>query len=286
MPRHVLLRLAWEKGVGGAMQVKSDTQLCVELARQATDWSIATLAVAPVSQLNLFDITGRTPVNLRELAAKRQADKETKQALAALRRLSQVPKPQRPSGAGGRGRGKGAGRSRGRGRAGEDAFARGGASSASSSGSAGSDVASQAPSGESGSEAQPGHPQAALPPDSLAPVARRNVRRGQVWGRRPAFQLAPVHRGGGAQQVGYEAICGLHFDPTKPGLQCKKAIASGLGEDECLLRLKRWLVAGLDSSSWPANARECHLSMGGVQLAQFAEGLGPAELDAAVSHQP
>ena len=126
----MLLRLAWEKGVGGAMQVKSDTQLCVELARQATDWSIATLAVAPVSQLNVFDITGRTPVNLTELAAKRQADKETKQALAALRRLSQVPKPQRPSGAGGRGRGKGAGRSRGRGRAGEDAFARGGASSA------------------------------------------------------------------------------------------------------------------------------------------------------------
>ena len=75
---------------------------------------------------------------------------------------------------------------------------------------------------------------------------------------------------------------------TPPTQRCsaKKAMScGGLTPQECKLRLKRWLVAGLDSGRWGANKRESHVSMGGVQLSHFAEGLSLEDLDRAVSHQ-
>lgn len=59
---------------------------------------------------------------------------------------------------------------------------------------------------------------------------------------------------------------------------------SGLSDEECQLRLKRWLVQGLDSSGWGSNKRESHVSLGGVQLSHFAEGLDEASLDRLVAH--
>ena len=129
------------------------------------------------------------------------------------------------------------------------------------------------------------------PPPSCPPLAsvaprRRNVRRGHVWGSSPAFQIAPIHAAGSAEPTGFGAICGMHHDPANPTLQCKKAMScGGLTPEECKLRLKRWLVAGLDSGRWGANKRESHVSMGGVQLSHFAEGLSLEDLDRAVSHQ-
>jgi hypothetical protein len=57
-----------------------------------------------------------------------------------------------------------------------------------------------------------------------------------------------------------------------------------LSEEDCLLRLKRWLVAGLADQEWGQNKREYHVSMGGVQLQHFAHGLSSQELDDAVCH--
>ena len=114
---------------------------------------------------------------------------------------------------------------------------------------------------------------------------RQTMRRGHVWGTCPAFQLAPIHADGSVAPTGWGAICGRHADPSRPGLQCKKAMTNrDLSDQECQLRLKRWLVQGLDDVDWGANKREAHVSMGGVQMCQFAEGLSSADLDAAVSH--
>ena len=67
--------------------------------------------------------------------------------------------------------------------------------------------------------------------------------------------------------------------------QCKKAMSQGdLTEEACILRLKRWLVAGLQDREWSNKKREHHVSMGGVQLRDFAEGMTSQELDDAVSH--
>ena len=49
--------------------------------------------------------------------------------------------------------------------------------------------------------------------EALRPVAARgHQRRGFVWGRRPAFSLAPVYRQG--KHVGYGALCNRHRDPS------------------------------------------------------------------------
>ena len=49
--------------------------------------------------------------------------------------------------------------------------------------------------------------------------------------------------------------------------------------------LKRWLAAGLAIEGWGANHRESHVSMGGMQLVNFANGFPEAALDAIVGHQ-
>ena len=68
-------------------------------------------------------------------------------------------------------------------------------------------------------------------------------------------------------------------------MQCKKEMAKGaFTEEECYLRLKRWLTAGLQDDSWPANRREYHVSMGGMHLQDFAVGRSSQQLDALVQH--
>ena len=62
------------------------------------------------------------------------------------------------------------------------------------------------------------------PPRPLAMVertSRRNVRRGHVWGSRPAFQIAPIHAKNSAEPTGWGAICGRHTDPNNPRLPCR-----------------------------------------------------------------
>ena len=92
-------------------------------------------------------------------------------------------------------------------------------------------------------------------------------RRGESWG---AFYLAPIYTQG--VRTGYGAICGLHQNSDDvPGTSCRKALTTGdLPEEECRVRLKRWLMAGLDDKNWPAGQeRSLHLSMGGASLSRF-----------------
>ncbi|CAK0835736.1 unnamed protein product [Prorocentrum cordatum] len=85
--------------------------------------------------------------------------------------------------------------------------------------------------------------------------------------------------------VGWGATCGLHSnDSDKPDLKCKTRIdfgVGGLSPEECQLRLKRWLIAGLaiEDVGNPA-ARADHL---GLKARSFAGGLSAAERDAALT---
>ena len=51
---------------------------------------------------------------------------------------------------------------------------------------------------------------------------------------------------------------------------------------ELQLRLKRWLIAGLDSDTWNHDAgdlQEQHVGMGGTFLEEFSHGLTEADCD-------
>jgi hypothetical protein len=57
-----------------------------------------------------------------------------------------------------------------------------------------------------------------------------------------------------------------------------------LTEAEAVLRLKRWLLAGLSDDDWPAHRlRSHHVSMGGKHLEDFSEGPSEEEMDLVVS---
>ena len=106
-------------------------------------------------------------------------------------------------------------------------------------------------------------------------------RRSEAWG---VFHLGPIYSQG--VQTGYGAICGLHQNSDDaPGIYCRKALTtSELSEEDCRLRLKRWLVAGLQDSDWPeGQGRSMHLSLGGLRLVDFSSGEPEAALDRQVA---
>ncbi len=144
--------------------------------------------------------------------------------------------------------------------------------------------------------------------------------RSAAWG---PFTIAPVVAQGG-RQIGWGAVCGLHTDPEGSGaLPCKRGPRSAallaecrrrlrssdgntrsarhegqaarrlpprkqvtaLGSDpEGRVRLKRWLLAGLEDEDWPENKRSYHIALGGQGLASFATGLSETELDQQLLH--
>ena len=103
------------------------------------------------------------------------------------------------------------------------------------------------------------------------------MKRGEPWG---IFTISPIYREG--VHVAWEALCRCRNNAgDKLGSTCKKSVArTSLTDAEARLRLKCWLVAGLDDKEWlENNKRNCHLSMGGPLLGHSANGLSEAELD-------
>ena len=111
-----------------------------------------------------------------------------------------------------------------------------------------------------------------------APAAESRQDRAIRWG---PFSLAEVWSRGAL--VGAGATCARHEDADgRTATPCKKSIRFGqnnLTLNECMLRLKRWLIAGLDDSSWPPEARHHHVKLGGPGLRDFAAGLDEPTLD-------
>lgn len=105
-------------------------------------------------------------------------------------------------------------------------------------------------------------------------------KRATDWG---PFKISPIFSQG--RKTGWGAICGRHLDGLHMGSSgsCKKAVSLGtslgLTDDVCVLRLKRWLISGLDDELWPATKRAKHVGMGGKHLAAFTHGLSESELE-------
>ena len=54
-----------------------------------------------------------------------------------------------------------------------------------------------------------------------------------------------------------------------------------------MLRLKRWLIAGLDDSDWKGDRRRSmHVSLGGKFLQDFSVGLSEAACDEIANREP
>jgi hypothetical protein len=89
--------------------------------------------------------------------------------------------------------------------------------------------------------------------------------------------LAPVFLRG--ELVGAGATCGQHTD-CGVATACKKSVrfgATGLDMQTCMLRLKRWLIAG---RGLPADGHAAHVAMGGPALRDYAAGLSEGEMEA------
>jgi hypothetical protein len=62
------------------------------------------------------------------------------------------------------------------------------------------------------------------------------------------FTIARIFRSG--EHIGWGAVCALHKNRVHDRCTCKKTIALGKGvgqltDEECVVRLKRWLIEGL-----------------------------------------
>lgn len=290
VPPGFLQVLACEKGVDGQFPLTGDAQFCVSLASEATDWELRVLTIGPIRELRLFDVAAAEVVDLKALMLEVASAKEFKKALDALKKLERKEssrpasgtKPTVPARQAGPRKGQGKGKALPN-HEGESDMDHGG-SSQSDQAEEESEDADDDPLEPMGLAGVPPPPRPPAPVDQ-APVdhRRRNVRRGHIWGSRPSFQIAPIIAHGSVEPKAFGAICGMHKDPSNPTLQCKKAMScAGLSHEECILRLKRWLVAGLDTDGWGENKRDAHMSMGGLQLCHFAAGLTAQDLDRCV----
>ena len=92
--------------------------------------------------------------------------------------------------------------------------------------------------------------------------------------------LAEIHSNG--RLTGFGATCKGHITPGRISI-CKHNVsigASGLTRADLMLRLKRWLVAGLDDADWDTEGpRAEHIGMGGVYMVDVAYGPSEAECD-------
>ena len=289
--RHILFALALEASAEGYFPFQDSVEFLVALARRAIDWTVSILVAGPVRKLCHFDIVGAEAVSFADLQGQIKREAELKAALQAVKRLTQKkrPAPRQGRSTARKFPRKSCGAPTSEVVPSEGEWEEG--SSSSDSSDSNPDLAEGPPSplpavrpavafGRDEASAATGHGE----PAPRQP-RRQNQRRGHVWGSCPAFQLAPIHADGSLVPTGWGAICGRHVDPGRPNLQCKKAMSNrGLSDEECQLRLKRWLVQGLDDQAWGSNKREAHVSMGGAQMSQYADGLCSADLDAAVSH--
>ncbi len=133
-------------------------------------------------------------------------------------------------------------------------------------------------------------PPAPVPVDAPRPpvpgAAARPPRRARriLWGDElgTPFALAEIVSGGEIS-TGYGATCHLHQDDGDPAHRtCKKTLAYGrehLSTEECQVRLKRWLLAGLRIPPGPS-ARTQHLAIDA--RVECAVGIPPADLDKAL----
>ena len=120
------------------------------------------------------------------------------------------------------------------------------------------------------------------PPPPPPPPADDEV--SEPWGKL-GWLLSPIRVKATGELVGCGATCKAHFDVGGTSTPCKKSVKmgkSGISYETMRLRMKRWLVAGLDDADWdPDRKRETHVGMGGSRyMKDFEFGLSEEECDA------
>ena len=250
----------------GACCANSDLAVCVALARQADDWTVSSLTFDLVGgSLAEFACVSKQEFTQADLDEEARQIREEERALRAARLAR-------------RGARQGPARRRPRARMGQAAADTDlDASSDGSRASEESGFAEQEQQEEETEEAEQER-QERLPEPGIPRPLRSHLSRAIPWG---PFQLAPIVPQGG--QTGWGAICGLHRD-RGVRLSCKKAVSLGrLDHSDCIIRLKRWLLAGLADDTWPRhNMRSHHVRMGGPLLQDFAAGETEELMDARV----
>lgn len=84
----------------------------------------------------------------------------------------------------------------------------------------------------------------------------------------------------GGRLVGVPSATCIWTNMTQVTLVALSLSMCGNSHQECVLRLKRWLQAGLDDEAWPKHRmRSHHVQIGGKGMVDFADGLPEAELD-------
>ena len=123
------------------------------------------------------------------------------------------------------------------------------------------------------------------PADEHVPGPRVRVRRdaiGVPWGR-GEWTLAPL-RDRAKNIVGYCGNCNGHHDALRPQIVCKKQVTigqSGLTHQTLKLRMKRWIIAGIDDGEWGFSVGAAkHIGLRKAHfLADFADGLSEEACD-------
>ena len=96
--------------------------------------------------------------------------------------------------------------------------------------------------------------------------------------------LSPIRVKATWEIIGCGATCKGHSDVGGTTTACKKSVRmgrSGISYETMRLRMKRWLVAGLDDANWdPDRKRATHVGMGGIYMKHFEFGLSEEECDA------
>ncbi|CAE7770315.1 unnamed protein product, partial [Symbiodinium necroappetens] len=284
----------------------TNRSLCLRLFQVATDWDMYTLDIGPVRKLWHFDVRGEERVEPDGAHREMRASGDVAAAVQALRLMSRKPpkrrnrdtdpaRPTKKPKTAKQGEADGALDSKEQPEAEEADEA-----SCSSVGSSCSEreasdceadvavsVLASAPAAGSERASSSTDPAPGAAPRERSGALQQRVPRATAWGDAPAFQIAPLFADN--VHIGWRATCGRHHDDGTRVWPCRKTINFGSGsaripDTECILRLKRWLVAGLEDKNWGKCPRSVHISQGGWLLQQFEQGLSEAELDARVGH--
>ena len=286
----------------GWPQIESETAFLLRLLSTSDNpWMLYCLQTV-LDQMSTYLAVGRTVMDPDELREKEATRLELAHAMLLFKKVTEPKKDEklkkfdrrhrgRGRGRGhGRGRGRGHGRDRGRGHGEEPAGSQAvpDQDPESASGQETSETESsgfvddEAVSDQEAQNEPPvvvGGAEDPPPPPGLPAAGRQKA--SEPWGT-GSWDIAPIKRKSDGVVTGCGAHCRGHLDQGAT-LVCKKAVTfgkSGLSYDILRLRIKRWLVAGLDDAEWPLDAmRSEHVGMGGVYLCEFEEGLSEEDCD-------
>ena len=282
LPFEVVLQRETASGLEceeGWPRIRSEKMFILNLVTFSSDcWHIYALHAEPDQPFS-YNVTAKIKLDAE---AMREADVTRLEGEYALRLLKKITDPavdpkfkkghkHRKGRRKGNGKGKGKGRGRGRGDGGEDTGS--GEDTDSVQNSAGEGPSSA----EEALEDQPADEHVRGP---RIGGRRRNI--GFRWGR-GEWTLAPL-RDADANIVGYCGNCNGHRDALRPQIVCRKQVTigiSGLTHETLRLRMKRWIIAGIDDDDWDSSVGAAtHIGLGKAHyLADFADGISEDDCD-------